>query len=92
MQKAHFSLLIASLLFMTAREGSAQIGGGWQEYKPSSKIHVAEAGDIKTQPGNVTRRGGAMASGRPLRVALRNATVGPARGVRMCITDVPPAA
>jgi hypothetical protein len=55
MQRAHWtSILTASLMLMTAREGSAQIGGGWQEYNPSSKIHLAESDDIKTKPGNVT--------------------------------------
>jgi hypothetical protein len=42
MQRAHWiSISTASLLLVMAREGGAQIGGGWKEYKPSSKIHLA---------------------------------------------------
>jgi hypothetical protein len=49
-------LCLVPLLAFVASTANAQIGGGWQQVRPGSNIHLDGSDGIETSPGNITNR------------------------------------
>ena len=49
-------LSVGPLLALFASAANAQIGSGWQQFRPGSNIHLDGSGGIETSPGTITNK------------------------------------